>query len=45
MENILNFDQPLDIGLFDRVVNVLFTGYGDEVIKVWCRIAPKYSLL
>lgn len=31
MEAILNFDQNLDIGLFDRVVNTLFTGAGEEV--------------
>jgi hypothetical protein len=34
MEGILNFDQPLDVALLDRVVNTLFTGYGEEVILV-----------
>lgn len=32
MEAILNFDQALDVGLFDRVVNALFTGVGEEVL-------------
>jgi len=31
MEAILNFEQPLDIALLDRVVSTLFTGAGEEV--------------
>lgn len=32
MEGILNFEQPLDVALLDRVVNTLFTGVGAEVL-------------
>lgn len=38
MEGILNFDQPIDVGLLDRVVNVLFTGVGEEVLKLLLRL-------
>lgn len=31
MEAILNFDQPLDVALLDRIVGTLFTGVGEEV--------------
>ncbi|KAJ2798771.1 Karyopherin transporter, partial [Coemansia guatemalensis] len=31
MEAILDFDKELDIGLFDRVVDALFSGKGDEL--------------
>ncbi len=34
MEGILNFDQPLDVNLLDRVVNTLFTGVGEEVLYI-----------
>lgn len=32
MEGILNFEQPLDVALLDRVVTTLFTGVGEEVL-------------
>ncbi|KAJ2193588.1 Karyopherin transporter, partial [Coemansia sp. RSA 2524] len=30
MEAILDFNQDLDVGLFDRVVDALFSGKGEE---------------
>jgi hypothetical protein len=38
MEGILNFEQPLDVTLLDRVVTTLFTGVGEEVRNV-CSMA------
>lgn len=31
MEGILNFNEPLNVELLDKVVNTFFQGYGQEV--------------
>lgn len=32
MENILNFELPLDVDLLDQVVNLFYTGAGPQVL-------------
>lgn len=32
MEGILNFNEPLNVELLDKVVNTFYQGYGQEVI-------------
>jgi hypothetical protein len=34
MENILNFDLPLDVDLLDNVVNLFYTGAGPQVLNL-----------
>lgn len=31
MEGILNFNEPLNVELLDKVVNTFYQGYGQEV--------------
>lgn len=31
MEGILNFNEPLNVELLDKVVNTFYLGYGQEV--------------
>lgn len=33
MEGILNFNEPLNVELLDKVVNTFYQGYGQEVKK------------
>lgn len=37
MEGILNFNEPLNVELLDKVVNSFYQGYGQEVIQVIVR--------
>lgn len=31
MESILNFSEPLNVALLDRIVETFYSGYGSEV--------------
>jgi hypothetical protein len=37
MEQILNFDVPLDVEIFDRVVACMYSGSPQEVRQIYIR--------